>query len=273
MCSPTGRTPAIRSRSCSTVGGLSTQQMQSIAREFNLSETTFVLPTTVESASYRVRIFTPTAELPFAGHPSVGAAWVLAGLGRIPHGPVVQECAAGLMQVDVDAGGAALTGGEPVAGDPLDEAPFLTALGLAATDFAGTPVRLCGCGLDWAYLRVRAGAVARVRVDVAALAGLPGAGVYVFSLDGDRAHARALAGGLGVAEDPATGSAALGLGVYAVVSRLVESAQSTIQISQGIEMGRASLLDVTVEAAGGIPTRVRVRGGVRPVMTGVLSIP
>ncbi|MBV9096852.1 MAG: PhzF family phenazine biosynthesis protein [Frankiaceae bacterium] len=252
--------------------GLSTQRMQSIAREFNLSETTFVLPTTVESASYRVRIFTPSTELPFAGHPSVGTAWVLADLGRIPLGPVVQECAAGLMPVDVDADGAMLTGGEPFAGDPLDETPFLTALGLTAADFAGTAVRLCGCGLDWAYLHVRADAVARVQVNVAALADLPGAGVYVFSLDGDRAHARSFAAGVGVAEDPATGSAALGLGVYAVVSKLVDATQSTIHIRQGVEMGRPSQLDVTVDAAGGIPTRVRVRGGVRPVMSGLLTI-
>jgi trans-2,3-dihydro-3-hydroxyanthranilate isomerase len=252
--------------------GLSTELMQAIARELNLSETTFVLPTTVESAAYRVRTFTPAAELPFAGHPSIGTAWVLADLERIPLGPAVQECGAGLIPVDVDADGATLTGGEPVAGDPLDEAPFLSALGLNAADFAGTAVRLCGCGLDRAYLHVRADAVARVRVDVAALADLPGAGVYVFSLDGDRAHARSLTAGLGVPEDPATGSAGLGLGVFTVASKLVDTTQSTFHIRQGVEMGRPSLLDVTVAAAGGVPTRVRVRGGVRPVMAGLLSI-
>ena len=139
----------------------------------------------------------PGAELPFAGHPSIGTAWVLADLGRISPGPVVQECSAGLMPVDVDADCATLTGGEPVAGDPLDEEPLLTALRLTAADFAGTAVRLFGCWLVWAYLHVRADAVARVRVNVAALAELPGAGVYVFSLDGDGAHARSLAAGLG----------------------------------------------------------------------------
>src|SRR6476646_11888051 len=74
---------------------LDTTQMQAIAREFNLSETTFVLAPTTPEATYRLRIFTPMAELPFAGHPSIGTAWVMRDLGRIDAGPIVQECGAG----------------------------------------------------------------------------------------------------------------------------------------------------------------------------------
>uniref|UniRef100_UPI0028B0D18A PhzF family phenazine biosynthesis protein n=1 Tax=Pseudonocardia pini TaxID=2758030 RepID=UPI0028B0D18A len=81
---------------------LSTGAMQRIADEFHLSETVFTLPPSSPGADYRVRIFTPAVELPFAGHPSVGAAWVLARDGAIRHGEVVQECGAGLLPVRVD---------------------------------------------------------------------------------------------------------------------------------------------------------------------------
>ncbi|MEJ7703944.1 MAG: PhzF family phenazine biosynthesis isomerase [Geodermatophilaceae bacterium] len=87
---------------------LSTEQMQALAREFNLSETAFPLPSTV--ADYRLRIFTPQAELPFAGHPSIGAAHTLARLGRLTAGPVVQECGAGLLPLHVAADSVRLTG-------------------------------------------------------------------------------------------------------------------------------------------------------------------
>src|SRR5690242_19359789 len=104
---------------------LATDQLHPLAREFNLSETVFVLPPTNESATYRARIFTPERELPFAGHPSVGAAVTSMRRGLFPPGPVVQECGAGLLPITVtEAGSATLTGGEPVVGPPLDPAPL-----------------------------------------------------------------------------------------------------------------------------------------------------
>lgn len=105
---------------------LSTPQLQAIAREFNLSETAFPLKATPGS-TYRVRIFTPATEIPFAGHPSVGTASVLHRLGRIDAGPNLQDCGAGLLPVDVAVEGVTLTGGAPVVGDPLDPAPLLDA--------------------------------------------------------------------------------------------------------------------------------------------------
>src|SRR5512133_457124 len=87
---------------------LSTDALQTVALEFHLSETAF--PMHSEVADYRLRIFTPVMELPFAGHPSVGTAWLLARLGRIRHGAVRQECGAGVLPVDVTAEGATLTG-------------------------------------------------------------------------------------------------------------------------------------------------------------------
>ncbi len=88
---------------------LTTEQMQSIAREFNLSETTFPIAPAAPAATYRLRIFTSSTELPFAGHPSIGSAWVMRSVGRITDGRITQECGAGLLPVDIDGDQATLT--------------------------------------------------------------------------------------------------------------------------------------------------------------------
>ncbi len=144
------------------------ESLQAIAREFNLSETAF--PVRSEVATYRLRIFTPQAELPFAGHPSVGSAHTLLRLGRIPAGPVVQECGAGLLPVEVDGAGAQLSGGAPLVGPDVDPAPYLAAVGLGPADLADLPVRPASSGLPALFVPVRAGAVAAARLDLAALA-------------------------------------------------------------------------------------------------------
>ena len=141
---------------------LTAKQMQQIAAEFNLSETSFVLPPSTDEADYRARIFTPVKELPYAGHPSVGTAVMLAAHGDIPTGQVVQECDAGLLSITVDGEFATLTGAEPTLGDGLDPAPLLAAVGLESHDLAGVP-RRAGTGLEFTYLPVRDDAVARAR--------------------------------------------------------------------------------------------------------------
>src|SRR3954447_1970760 len=98
---------------------LTARQMQAIAAEFGLSETAFTLPPTTSAATYRLRIFTPARELPFAGHPSIGAAWALAFADMIRRGDVVQECGAGLLPVHVDASGARVVSGRPEVGPDL----------------------------------------------------------------------------------------------------------------------------------------------------------
>src|ERR1700689_1611837 len=113
---------------------LTTEQMQKIAAEFNLSETPFPIAASSPEASYRLRIFTPASELPFAGHPSVGSAWVMRSLGRISDGEIVQECGAGLLPLVIDGDMITLTGGPPHLGDFLDPGPLLAAVRLAATD-------------------------------------------------------------------------------------------------------------------------------------------
>ena len=252
---------------------LSTGQLQALAREFNLSETAYPMVAT-DRADYRLRIFTPSVELPFAGHPSVGAAWLLHSLGRLPAGDVVQSCGAGRLAVTVTADGAMLTGGPPCWGDGLDPGPLLDAVGLTAGDLVvGVAPRWCGAGLDFGYLLVHPGALARARPDQARLAVLGGAGVSVTAWDGRSARSRVFAGGVGVVEDPATGSAALGLGVLLAVSGLLPDGGTAYDVVQGVELGRPSLLSCTVEVAGGLPVRTTVRGQVVPVARGEIRVP
>ena len=126
---------------------------------------------------YRLRIFTPDVELPFAGHPSVGTAWLLARLGRVRPGTVVQACGAGELplQVAADGGPVELTGGVPTVSDPVAAAPLLAAVGLEAGDLAGAdqqPPRICGTGLPFAILPVRPDALERCSPDSLVAQGL-----------------------------------------------------------------------------------------------------
>src|SRR4051794_15147530 len=141
---------------------LAGDQMQTLAREFNLSETVFVLPS-ASGATYRARIFTPEAELPFAGHPSVGAAVTSVRRGLAKPGQIVQECGAGLLPITVTAEAATLTGGKPTLGAPLAVAELLELVGLEADDYAGGAAgpAVAGCGLEFVILPVRRDALAR----------------------------------------------------------------------------------------------------------------
>lgn len=252
--------------------GLSTEQMQVLAREFNLSETAFPLRAP-DGATYGLRIFTPVSELPFAGHPSVGAAWVLRRLGRIDDGANVQACGAGLLPVQVTADGITLTGGAASVGEPLDAAPFLDAVGLVPSDLAGPPVRFCGTGIDFAYLLVEPSAVARARPSLAPVAALGGSGTAVVSWDGSRASSRVFACGVGVLEDPATGSAALGLGVMLAASGLLTDGRHAYVVEQGVQMGRPSTLTCSVDVVDGTAVEARVSGTVVPIARGEIRVP
>ncbi len=252
---------------------LATEALQAIAQEFNLSETAFpVAPE--DGADYRLRIFTPEMELPFAGHPSVGAAWVLASRGLLKTGRVMQACGAGRLALEVSPAGGpvTLTGGTPTVGPAVDAGPLLQAVGLAARDLIGVEPRACGTGLEFGYLLVRPEALRRCVPDLSALRSLHVAGVSVFSWDGEAASARVFAGGVGVAEDAATGSAALGLGAYLVATGLLPDGGS-YSVRQGVEMGRPSLLDCKAVASGGAVVSVQVTGSVVPIATGRIRRP
>jgi trans-2,3-dihydro-3-hydroxyanthranilate isomerase len=258
---------------------LTAAQMAALAREFNLSETAF--PLADPSADYRLRIFTPEAELPFAGHPSVGTAWLLASLGVLAPGRVVQRCGAGLLPLTVsaDGGPVELTGGTPSAGPPLDAAPYLAALGLSAVDAGGAPVRRCSTGLPQVFVEVASSdAVRRATPDFAALRGLassPGDTV-VFAWDAATrtSHARVFAGSVGFVEDPATGSAATGFGAWLAASGYVPGdAETAYVVMQGLEVGRPSRLDGTVVTRDGAAVECRVSGRVVAVASGTIRVP
>ncbi|WP_406077930.1 PhzF family phenazine biosynthesis protein [Micromonospora sp. NBC_00858] len=254
--------------------GLTPAAMQSVAREFNLSETVFVCRPTRSDAAYAVRIFTPTTEIPFAGHPTIGAAATLVRLDRVPAGRVVQECGRGPVPVDVSGGGDGasleVTGAD--LGRELDPAPLLAAAGLTAADLTGPPPREAGCGMTFPFLPVRPDAVSRA-------ANRPQPGVShlaVFAWDGDTrtAHLRAFLPGFGVAEDAASGSAVLGLGVWLVGAGLLPGdGESAYHVRQGAELCRPSRLDGTVTARGGAVQRVRLGGGVRAIASGTIRVP
>ncbi|MDG4822644.1 PhzF family phenazine biosynthesis protein [Asanoa sp. WMMD1127] len=257
---------------------LGASQMQALAREFNLSETVFVLPPSPGAeATYRARIFTPNSELPFAGHPSVGAAVTASARGMFEAGPVVQECGAGLLPVVVSGSTATLTGGVATVGEPLDPGPLLAAVGLTADDLdPAAPPRVAGCGLEFPFLPVRADAVTRARLDTGAAEGVAAHSIDVFAWDAQSrtAHVRVFVPGLSVPEDPATGSAALGLGVWLVTSGLLPAdGESGYVVHQGLELHRPSVLECVVTAAAGAVTGARVTGSVVPIARGEMAVP
>jgi trans-2,3-dihydro-3-hydroxyanthranilate isomerase len=255
---------------------LTAGQMQAIAAEFGLSETVFPLRPTTSEATYLLRIFTPTRELPFAGHPSIGAAWVLARNELIPGGEVVQECGAGLLSVEVDGGGARVTGGPPSVGEELDAALLAAAVGLAPYDVDGAAAPgVAGAGVDYLFLLVRPDAVGRAVCDVPAVRAVTEdlTGLVVCAVDPPArdVHLRMFAPGSGVDEDPATGSAAVALGVFMADRGLVAAdGPHGFLVHQGAEIGRPSTLHAWVRTESGAAVATWVGGAVQPVARGEL---
>jgi trans-2,3-dihydro-3-hydroxyanthranilate isomerase len=276
--------------------GLDTDQMQALAREFNLSETTFPMPLTDDDvkagADYRVRIFTPATELPFAGHPTLGTAWALARRGAIGAGQRNQACGAGVIGLQVPADESErveLTALPRDAARELSDAEtheLATLVSLGPGDLAG-PAYVAGCGLTWTYLPILAAALSRARtvgkslseasIDLAGLLD-PVDGIDVLTADagsgGVRVRSRCFVPGFGIPEDPATGSAAAGLGLVLVAMGLAApDGETAYEIEQGVDMGRPSAIVGRVEAAGGVATRVHVSGRVVPIARGSIRIP
>jgi len=270
--------------------GLDDAAMLAIAREFGFSETTFVLPPTTPEAVRRVRIFTPGGELPFAGHPTIGTAVALVREGFVPmageRSDLVFELGAGPTPVTVtaDASGYAATfraPRPPRLGSESAPERVAAALGLApeAIDVATHRPVDVGTGLDFLAVRLRdLEALARSRPHLAAWDELdsPAAGhgivAYVPVDDGDL-RVRMFAPGVGVAEDPATGSAAAALGGLLATLAPARDAHFTWTIAQGVEMGRPSRLDLAVDKRDGAVTAVHVGGRAVAVTEGWLTLP
>jgi trans-2,3-dihydro-3-hydroxyanthranilate isomerase len=267
--------------------GLTDAQMQAIAREFNYSETTFVLPPDQPRHAARVRIFTPGGELPFAGHPTIGTAFVLATIGSIAADAreIVFEEGVGPVPVSIfrDAGRIThcrLTAARlPEQGPPAPPPPALAKMLCLAEGEVLAGAACWSCGVPFLVVPVASvDALARCALDLPLwrelLAGYPTQKVYpVACIDDLRWRVRMFAPGLGVAEDPATGSAAASFAGW-LSAQMPQPSDGTlaVRLEQGIEMGRPSELDVEIDRRGGAITAVRVGGAAVMVAEGTLSL-
>jgi trans-2,3-dihydro-3-hydroxyanthranilate isomerase len=262
------------------VGEIADATMASLAREFGWSEITFVLPPESDGA-LRVRIWTPQGELPFAGHPTVGTAVVLAATGRTQPGLTLLELGIGPVAVEVTlkgptSGSAVMTQRQPIFGQTLDDrSSVAAALGLAEDDLApDLPVQFVSTGLEHLLVPLRSlevlGRARATGSDLAAVSDQWAGWMYAFCVDtpGSAAAARARLLGLGK-EDPATGSAAGPLGAYLVRYGLHRAGE--LEIEQGVELGRPSHIQVDVPTEAGEIGPVRVMGEVQIWGTGTLS--
>ncbi len=235
--------------------------MQALAREMNFSETVFVLPATVDDADVRIRIFTPSRELPFAGHPVLGSAFVLGGpLQRVV---IRLETAAGVVPVALEREGATIVFGRMEQPVPVwervdDPSAIFAALGVAGAEL---PVDRYELGPGHVYVALRSAAdVHGLAPDLRALEAATLDGVNCFAhVGGNRWKTRMFAPGHGVDEDPATGSAAGPLAIHLARHGRIAFGEQ-IEIEQGAELQRPSRLFAIAEGDGNRIDRVEVGG-------------
>jgi trans-2,3-dihydro-3-hydroxyanthranilate isomerase len=268
--------------------GLDTAAMQTIAREFNLSETVFVQPPANKAHRAKLRIFTPGRELPFAGHPTVGTAVLLARLdgGADARNFIVEETI-GLVPCRIQPRG---EGGHATfdiprlparEGEASDTAKIAAALGIAAGDigFDGRSCERWSAGNPFTIVPVGSiEAVGRCRPDMTHFEGAFGTGFaspFVVCRQtaepGNTFHTRMFAPGVGVAEDPATGSAAAAFAGYLAEHGGYKDGEHLVRIEQGYEMGRPSLMELTLTISGGKLTGASIGGSAVVVMDGAIE--
>jgi trans-2,3-dihydro-3-hydroxyanthranilate isomerase len=250
---------------------LTSEEMQLLARETNLSETVYVLPPTSADADVRIRIFTPTLELPFAGHPTLGTAFVLGGpLSKIV---IRLETGSGVIPVELERDGPRIAFGrmdQPIPNiEPVtDPAPIFDALGVSGS---GLPVERYDLGPGHLYVELGSPKeVAALRPDIAALAQATQDGVNCFARDGERWKTRMFAPNHGVVEDPATGSAAGPLAVHLARHGRIRFGEQ-IEIKQGAEINRPSTLYAEAHGSADEIQRVVVGGCAVTVARGQFS--
>ena len=253
--------------------GVETDRMQKLARETNLSETVFVLQP--ESGGHaRIRIFTPVQEIPFAGHPTLGTAFVLAGPLQLIE--IRLETGSGIVPVALEREGARIIFGwmeqpiptvEPFSG----ERELFEALRISGSEL---PVEVYDNGLKHVYVTLGSeDDVAALRPDMSRLSDLPGVmGINCIAGEGDRWKTRMFAPAGGVPEDPATGSAAGPLALHVARHGRIEFGQE-IQISQGTEIARPSTLHARVDGSAENVERVAVGGSAVIVSRGEFRLP
>ncbi len=269
--------------------GLTTVQMQQLAREFNLSETVFVLPPEDSAHTNRLRIFVPTKEIPFAGHPTIGTALILAAIGglelRGDRTNIIFEMAAGPVPVSIDSPGgepstATLTA--PQAPEIRDAPPIdilASMLSLESDEIIRAESASCGNPFILVQVKDRQ-ALERARMDMSGADHIDerwfASEPLVFTedaSDGFDIQARMFAPHVGIPEDPATGSAAAAFAGW--LGHHDPMADGTLKrmIAQGIEMGRPSRLEIEVDKQDGNVTAVRVTGAAVLISEGMIEVP
>jgi trans-2,3-dihydro-3-hydroxyanthranilate isomerase len=257
--------------------------MQKIAKEMNLSETTFILPATNPDCAVRVRIFTPGSEMMFAGHPTIGTAYVLAAIGAIPGhaNDFLLEEGIGAVPVRIERGERMMIWltTPPISERAVyDAARCAEALGITKSDLLPVPPQILTAGNPNLFIALKdKNAVDSAYLDASGMRMLDPANderfcVFVFTPTKDGAYSRMFAPAHGVPEDPATGSATGPLAAYMVRHKLVSSAAGTRFISeQGTKMGRRSILHVHIRGERGTEG-IDVGGHVAPLSECVMTL-
>ena len=251
---------------------LDTETMQALAHEINFSESTFVLP--AEAGGHaKIRTFTPLAEIPFGGHPTLGTAFVLAGPLQTPE--LRLETGSGIVPVRLERDESRIVFGrmdQPIPSvQPYEaEAELLAALGVERSEL---PVELYDIGMRHVYVSLRSeDEVANLRPDLGRLDLPPDLGINCFAGSGKRWKTRMFAPGGGIAEDPATGSAAGPLALHLARHDRIRFGDE-IEISQGVEIGRPSTLFARAEGTAENVERVEVGGSAVIVARGEFRLP
>jgi len=273
--------------------GLSGGQMQAIAAEFNLAETTFVLPPKKPAHTAEVRIFTPRYEMPFAGHPNVGTAFALARAGTsygraVGSDGVIFEEKAGLVPISFLKEGTTVTGARLASPQLLtlgSEVPpelIAAACSLSVDDIErrNHPPRIASCGVPFVLAELTgrerlAAATARSDVFMRDISKLPATSLLIYTLvaeSGLDIRARMFAPHHGIPEDPATGSANVALIGLLAQLRPEPDLRISKTIAQGVEMGRPSLLHAEAEKKNGTVTATYIGGRCVPVMSGTIEL-
>lgn len=285
--------------------GLDTETMQRIAREMNLSETTFVWPASGPEADFKVRIFTPADELPFAGHPVVGTHWLLANLGRVklqePTTTVKFELRVGVRAAALHVKGGKVTKVVMDHQKPqffnvathsqVERLERAFALPAGAISKTGWPVQVVSTGIRQLFVPVRSLAdvqgfsvgsqdakeLTRLCEELDPETRCTNVSIMTLTMEtvskSANVHTRMFVPGLGVPEDPATGSASGGLGAYLVENKIVPATPPTTRLvsEQGLEMGRPSRIEIEIDGGPGSISMIRVGGQVAPLIEATLS--
>jgi len=260
--------------------GLTSEAMQTIAREFNFPESTFVLPPDDPAHARRVRIFTPAVELPFAGHPTVGTACALAISDAVPLGHIVLEEGVGPVPVTTATDGANFSARfrlsrAPEHFDPPSADDMAAILSLDPGEIVDVFSASVGVNFTYVHLRSRE-AVDQCQLDLDAwrrlLSSHPASQVYMFAgdlEDGGEIYSRMFGPSFGIAEDPATGAAAAAI-VGVAASR---SGSLDLRITQGVRMGRPSSIQASATAEAGEVRSIEVGGSCALIAEGSIEVP